>query len=747
MKELAWSRSNTVHCSTPMVLLSLFVMMGPFRVTAFAAPPYEESRVARISMFRGTREARGVLLRKGFVVAGWTKETMSDFYVVPEVPPFVTTDAAWDFFQRVQEKAFLAGEYRRALSLPLFLRKWLDRVMESEGGPAEVKAVCYTAVPLGLLGCLHEKDLRGPLGKEEREIVEKTLGKIRLSLKDKRDLEIPFLKKKVAPRFDPGSFYRSSRLLSSFWQAIQWLQCGAFDMEDPGEGKAGIILAQAVFRDPELRRAYGSYQRFLHDWMGWEDRYGLWAWSRLFREVLGDGWADLDPGRVWEGVRKWTGRKPCRLVQDFSVPTGFRKEVVLAGFSPAETPVYRFFLEDMKKTGPYRRGILSVLDLLASGPLESPAGREVSMETFGDAPWKNLLLSIEPPSPGKGIYGDGIRALRLLQVSLHPAAGPPFDSPEWRAKMAWTQLGGVAGIEHMSCLYRAMLGPPACKGEDVEGVVSPYPEFFTFLGGILRKSKILLERAGKEFPPDYKLMAEVVLQRIEDYKRYRSNRRRGKKKTSKKDFLERFNRLGEVGYIPGRVIGENGNLERAEKRASMLSVAGKSFRDSDRAWLREWFPSAAEKGLLEALDEAASILERLGALSEKQWRGGNPTKEEFTFLRRLGGKMIFILEKLSRKESLFIFPSSPPFVVEMAGVGPPSHPRRLYGGIARPEAIYILLERNGRPGLYLGGVLSFREFLLPWGAEMNDSAWSRWVDEGRCPDPPLFTKRFRRTKK
>ncbi len=731
------------------LLPALVFIVGPCPL-AHAKPPYEAGKVVGIHSFHGSPKARDFLLRKGFVLPGWTRKTMFEFYKAPRIAPFVTTDAAWDFYQRVLEKAFLAGEKRRALFLPHFLRRILGNVLES-GDPGMGKAACYAAVSMALMGEGLKEEALTALGKEERALVKATLGKLLHPVGDPEGIQAPFLRFKVAPRFEAQGFYGSSRLLESFWRAYQWLQYAAFDMNDPQEGRAAIVLAQAVFRDPEVAKAYERFQGFYRDWMGWEDRYGLEAWARVFREVLGEGWKTMDPGRAWKAVRNWKGKKPCRSILDFRVPGKVRREVVLAFFSPAETGVYKFFFEDMKRTAPFRGWIPSALDLLASGPLESRAGREIFKETFGGTRWGEALLSISFPSLGRGMYGDGIRALRLLQGPPHKGAGPPFGSAEWRAKMAWTQLGGLAGIEHSFCLYRTPFFLTAACGPSVTGAVSPYPGFFLFLGRLLRKGAGILERNKKEFPPDYSYMAELVYLRARDYYKELVSEEGGGRAAKKHPSGVEMQRvyssfLGKGGgFIPITAQGKR-DILRAGKRVLALAK-GAEMGKTDKAWLEKWFPEVFQVDFHRTLGEGASILERLGALSEKEWRGESLTEEEASFLRDLGSDMSWVLQRAGGMYYSPLPTFSPPFVAELAEGGPLGNPCRLYVGIARPEALYIILERNGRPRLFLGGVLSFREFVLPWKAKMDDSTWGRWVEEDKCPGPPLFTKTFRVTGK
>ncbi len=461
---------------------------------------------------------------------------------------------------------------------------------------------------------------------------------------------------------------------------IQWLQYGVFRMKDREEGRAGILLAQVVLGNPTLAKIYRAFRTSYADWLGWEEGYGIQEWGRFFREILGEEWVSMDPGKVWEAAAESKREKPCRVSLDPTNPSRARKEEVLAFFSPGETPVFRFFLRDMQATWRARGGLPSALDLLASGPLASPVGREIFLETFGGKSWAGKVLALKGPGERKGFFGKELGALALLQGSPHPGAEAPFGSKEWKMKMAWTQLGGIAGMEHTFSLYRRICGIPV--GDILPPpsfLVSPYPEFFHSLAGMAREAAEILARNRREMSLDFQ----------------------------------------EAKEIP----------------------------EKDRIWLGKNSGAHRRKGILGPLKRCPSLLDRLGAISRTQWSGGEIGKEDSRFLLHLGKEMEGILREASSLED---FPGTfcPPIVTTLAFCYDPNSGGllgKLYGGIARPEALYLIVERKEGPLLYLGGVLSFREFVLGRkGKEpMDDSRWKEWVDQGKAPDPPKFTKRFR----
>ena len=68
----------------------------------------------------------------------------------------------------------------------------------------------------------------------------------------------------------------------------------------------------------------------------------------------------------------------------------------------------------------------------------------------------------------------------------------------------------------------------------------------------------------------------------------------------------------------------------------------------------------------------------------------------------------------------------------------------LYAGLGRSEALYVILDVDGKPVLHRGAVLSYREFPRPIGESVDDDSWTADVKTGNIPPPPIFTSSFRK---
>ncbi|HHI68788.1 MAG TPA: hypothetical protein ENJ97_05630 [Planctomycetes bacterium] len=197
-------------------MFACFLPLAP----AWGEPPYREREVKGLSRFHGSRKALAFLLQKGFVVPGWTRDSMVQFYQVPVSPRFITTDAGWDFFQRMVERAFKAGEKRKALDFSFSLGKILDKILERPF-PFARKTALYSGVPFLLSGGGLKGEVSSYLGKKGVQTLRKTVQALRSAESGRRGLKVSFLEKDLPPVFRPEGFYAESEPLKGYWRAIQ----------------------------------------------------------------------------------------------------------------------------------------------------------------------------------------------------------------------------------------------------------------------------------------------------------------------------------------------------------------------------------------------------------------------------------------------------------------------------------------------------------------------------------------------
>ncbi len=65
--------------------------------------------------------------------------------------------------------------------------------------------------------------------------------------------------------------------------------------------------------------------------------------------------------------------------------------------------------------------------------------------------------------------------------------------------------------------------------------------------------------------------------------------------------------------------------------------------------------------------------------------------------------------------------------------------RALHVGVARPRAIYVIIDYGGKAVLARGAVMSYREFWRPIGAgRLSDRQWRKIISRGKAQSPPKW---------
>ncbi len=66
----------------------------------------------------------------------------------------------------------------------------------------------------------------------------------------------------------------------------------------------------------------------------------------------------------------------------------------------------------------------------------------------------------------------------------------------------------------------------------------------------------------------------------------------------------------------------------------------------------------------------------------------------------------------------------------------------LYAGLARPQALYVLIPGADGIQLHRGAVMTYREFVRPNDQALDDESWRELVRRGGTPPPPPLTRSF-----
>lgn len=154
----------------------------------------------------------------------------------------------------------------------------------------------------------------------------------------------------------------------------------------------------------------------------------------------------------------------------------------------------------------------------------------------------------------------------------------------------------------------------------------------------------------------------------------------------------------------------------------------------------------ADRDLLDALllgeldldlRRLAAMCGRLGRMAGRQLAGEELTDEDLSHLAGLGEEVAHLH---GYRGHSYLHPADDH--PRITAVGLQRERDLLQVGVARPEPLYVILDTGGRPTLFLGAVLSYREQL--GGAMWRTGDWRERAARGRAPDPPAFTASFRR---
>jgi HEAT repeat protein len=66
----------------------------------------------------------------------------------------------------------------------------------------------------------------------------------------------------------------------------------------------------------------------------------------------------------------------------------------------------------------------------------------------------------------------------------------------------------------------------------------------------------------------------------------------------------------------------------------------------------------------------------------------------------------------------------------------------LYSGLARPQALYVIIPNGNSLQLYRGAVMAYREFTRSSDQLLDDESWRGMVQKGDIPPAPPFTRSF-----
>jgi len=370
------------------------------------------------------------------------------------------------------------------------------------------------------------------------------------------------------------------------------------------------------------------------------------------------------------------------------------------------------------------------LVVLAAGPLRSDLGTAVWSRSVGDDAGA-LLRKIGKVETPDSSFGRFLEVLGRLSLPVDRRAPGLFRGDAWKHKQLATQLGSWARLRHPfalqaeeACLLGLSFGTP--------GIVSPYPRVFRGLANIaeeiaaqipagdllaarrrLRVARILLDATWEQRPKKLKELSGSERDRLWQ------------------NLWEAFD-LFEA-RVEGLSPEDSDEVMVRDLKALTETPIGELSGD-----LRSLLERCARGRTGPDLVRLARLCRRLAAIADKQLAGKARNASDRMLLADIG-ETIGVLR--GYRGNAWLSPRDDHPHVVPVGVTPDAT-AVLNVGVARPDALYLILDTPEGPALYLGAMLSYRGTLDQ--QPLTDSEWIARIRAGKCPPALRFTRKFRR---
>ena len=138
------------------------------------------------------------------------------------------------------------------------------------------------------------------------------------------------------------------------------------------------------------------------------------------------------------------------------------------------------------------------------------------------------------------------------------------------------------------------------------------------------------------------------------------------------------------------------------------------------------------------LKDFAPVCDRLAELASKSLTGQALTEQDKTWIENYGitlaGFHFYYGNSYQAPRDDF------PIVTRV--FSNPLTSAMLYAGLARPQALYVLVPSGAGLQLHRGAVMTYREFVRPHDQPLDDQSWRELVGRGNTPPAPPFTRSF-----
>lgn len=710
---------------------------------------YDLSKVRGIETFNGSTAAKELLRRNGFVVSDPAFKQIFEPYITnpqtgepseknplgSSLPSFITTDSAWHTYHVLLEEGVKQMEEVQSRRLLDFSRQLLKVLSDPKLASNEL--AWLPSIGLGL----QDEKYRQTLSPDATRIV--------TGLRTGSEMVVVPVGFPLSPlQFRAQSFYTQSPELSDYFAARQWYASAVFRLAEKHETKSALRLAALINGNPDLLALWQQLSDPFDHFLAAAEDGTIRQYSTAAQTIAGmtNGNDSMQDGQFARVQAELERQLPLPQINDQLLSpeqyAEFAKQI--RGFRvlpPRRLPCAICF---QNTTAPKISGRThpSGLDFLVASPaLRSPAALRAVQGQFGKG-IADLIVKTECGPLPDSVHGEAMQLLGTLQTPLPNQVPAPLRTEAWSDLQLWSQLGAWAEQRHTWALHTKLnvsvmgiVTPPV-------GMVSPYPEFFSGLANLTRRTAATFEKAGLEQLFEAKQVASDLVELLDLSQRLANERdyRALEKNSGKLEQLGQFqNRYYEKHQAELEKNGSRDGWKRLQSEVEALArrcAASGAATEAETDTLRLFFDS--RQSIARMLNDFAPVCDRLAQLATKSLKGEPLTEADGEWIKNYG---------ITLAGFHFYYGNSyevprDDFPIVTRVFSSPITGTMLYAGLARPQALYVIVPKGKTLELHRGAVMTYREFVRPNDQLLDDDSWRELIAKGQTPPAPPFTRSF-----
>jgi HEAT repeat protein len=271
-------------------------------------------------------------------------------------------------------------------------------------------------------------------------------------------------------------------------------------------------------------------------------------------------------------------------------------------------------------------------------------------------------------------------------------------------------------------------------------MVAPYPEFFSGLAALTRRTADAFEAAGLD--PKFEVRtAATNLLKLFELSETSSARWSDKEAEKNAGKLQQLGSFQDRYYQKHRPEMESNRdawkkLQNDLKEVAKRVAATGQASEADVEILRSFHD--CRESVARLLRDFAPVCDRLAGLAGKSLAGETLTEADANWIKGYGVTLARF--HFYYGNSYEVPADNFPIVTRV--FSNPLLDSMLYAGLARPQALYVIVPDGKNLQLYRGAVLTYREFVRPNDKLLDDESWREVIGKGQTPPAPPFTRSF-----